>query len=446
MWEKLIGETGVAPGGPAVAPLLTRAGREEAAALLEDTGHPGAEVILRTLPPEPAAGASPERVARVLPVRVGGILGAALAEDRSLTPRLLAALSGTAGLPEREETPPPDAFHRNAAVWGSLLPFEALGRFIGTFESPKDLLDMTGSREARSEEGRELLARLVLAGAEPPALLAFLDKYPASGFEDLRSAFREGPGGVRLLLDRSLALRDDVFLPAAFVLPGWDQPVRFALDHPRTALVARIALFAGAGFFLFLGLSFLLPNPGDRHLARPSVGQRFIRRVILSSIFAGTLLFFLEPSLLRQPETPPAAQDEPARLSLASLTNPPVSPMKDIQIDDVTLLILLIFFTLQVGLYVFCLVKLSEIRRQRIPNVTKLHLLENEENLFDGGLYLGLGGTVASLIFLALGIVEASLMAAYASTLFGILFVSFFKIFHLRPLRRRLILSDGGSV
>jgi hypothetical protein len=49
---------------------------------------------------------------------------------------------------------------------------------------------------------------------------------------------------------------------------------------------------------------------------------------------------------------------------------------------------------------------------------------------------------VASLIFLAVGVVEASLMAAYASTLFGIIFVSLFKIFHLRPLKRRLILSS----
>ena len=115
--------------------------------------------------------------------------------------------------------------------------------------------------------------------------------------------------------------------------------------------------------------------------------------------------------------------------------------MNSITIDSVTLLILSIFLVLQLGLYVFCLVKLSEIRRQRVSEETKLRLLDNEENLFDSGLYLGLGGTVASLILLAVGVVEASLMAAYASTLFGILFVSFFKIFHLRPLKRRLILS-----
>jgi hypothetical protein len=47
------------------------------------------------------------------------------------------------------------------------------------------------------------------------------------------------------------------------------------------------------------------------------------------------------------------------------------------------------------------------------------------------------------LILVAIGIVEASLMAAYASTLFGILFVAMLKVMHLRPYRRKLILEQG---
>jgi hypothetical protein len=45
-----------------------------------------------------------------------------------------------------------------------------------------------------------------------------------------------------------------------------------------------------------------------------------------------------------------------------------------------------------------------------------------------------------------LGVVEASLMAAYASTLFGILTTAIIKVFHLRPLRRNLILEREGRV
>jgi len=38
--------------------------------------------------------------------------------------------------------------------------------------------------------------------------------------------------------------------------------------------------------------------------------------------------------------------------------------------------------------------------------------------------------------------IKPSLMAAYSSTSFGIIFVSIFKIFHLRPFRRKLLLES----
>ena len=83
--------------------------------------------------------------------------------------------------------------------------------------------------------------------------------------------------------------------------------------------------------------------------------------------------------------------------------------------------------------------KLAEIRKSKESASLKLELLANEENLFDSGLYVGLGGTVLALSMVTLGLVNASLMAAYASTLFGIISVAFVKIFHLRPLRQELI-------
>jgi hypothetical protein len=50
-------------------------------------------------------------------------------------------------------------------------------------------------------------------------------------------------------------------------------------------------------------------------------------------------------------------------------------------------------------------------------------------------------GTIISLILVSLGVGKFSLMAAYSSTSFGIIFVSIFKIFHLRPTRRKLLLE-----
>ena len=104
-------------------------------------------------------------------------------------------------------------------------------------------------------------------------------------------------------------------------------------------------------------------------------------------------------------------------------------------------LTLLAFFVLQALIYVSCLVKLAEIRRQPVPPRMKLKLLENEDHLFDAGLYLGFVGTIISLIIASIGLVKFSLMAAYSSTSFGIIFVVIFKIFHLRPARRKLLLE-----
>ena len=106
---------------------------------------------------------------------------------------------------------------------------------------------------------------------------------------------------------------------------------------------------------------------------------------------------------------------------------------------------LLLFFVLQGLLYAACLVKLAEIRRQKLPSRIKLKLLENEDHLFDAGLYLGFAGTIISLILVSLGVIQPSLMAAYSSTSFGIIFVSVFKIFHLRPLRRTLLLEAEAA-
>jgi hypothetical protein len=110
-----------------------------------------------------------------------------------------------------------------------------------------------------------------------------------------------------------------------------------------------------------------------------------------------------------------------------------------------SLLTMLLFFVLQALIYTACLVKLAEIRRQQLPSRIKLKLLENEDHLFDAGLYLGFAGTIISLILVSLGVIQPSLMAAYSSTSFGIIFVSVFKIFHLRPARRTLLLEAEAA-
>jgi hypothetical protein len=62
--------------------------------------------------------------------------------------------------------------------------------------------------------------------------------------------------------------------------------------------------------------------------------------------------------------------------------------------------------------------------------------------LFDLGLYVVLGGTVMSLVLLLiLDVKQDALIGAYASTLFGIIFVAILKIFHVRPYRNQLLIT-----
>ena len=170
----------------------------------------------------------------------------------------------------------------------------------------------------------------------------------------------------------------------------------------------------------------------------------YSREILFGLGFLLVILLLTEPFLSHESQK----VEFPLRLRLpltgAAVTKT-VDGQKHLFMNQKSLLTLLLFFVLQGLLYIACLVKLAEIRRQKIPPRIKLRLLENEEHLFDAGLYLGFAGTIISLILVSLKIMEASLMAAYGSTSFGIIFVSIFKIFHLRPTRRRLLLESESS-
>jgi hypothetical protein len=106
-----------------------------------------------------------------------------------------------------------------------------------------------------------------------------------------------------------------------------------------------------------------------------------------------------------------------------------------------TLISIGFFAALQVAMYFVCLMKIREVARMEVPPLVKLRLMENEENLFDGGLYLGIAGTATALVLQVLRVIEPDLLAAYASNLFGITCVALVKIRHVRPFKRELIIE-----
>lgn len=280
------------------------------------------------------------------------------------------------------------------------------------------------------------------------AAFDYLNKYSESGIQDLELALRSGPAAVRYLLSENLPVHQPTELSRRIIEP-------FKKYRPPDITQLSVAdrttsLWLKLGCFLLSGLAFSLAMAaawrGSSAQAReigyftPAI---LARDACLSLAFALTVWFTFEPDILQstnnEVESGPRLEFVVAG-ALESLQ----SPVKTMQtLNQVTLLVLLLFFVIQLVIYCFCLIKLKEISKKTLNPHMKLQLLDNEENLFDFGLYVGLGGTVLSLIMVALGIVEASLMAAYASTLFGILFVALLKVIHLRPYRRQLILERG---
>jgi hypothetical protein len=212
-----------------------------------------------------------------------------------------------------------------------------------------------------------------------------------------------------------------------------------SLNQPLMALALKWALYLGAGLFVAAAFHFAgRLSPLERPLQVR--GFPLARRFLFSLGFLLIVLLLSEPFLSQESQK----ADFAFRLRLPTVDSAVAAGPGNIRtsfMNQMSLLTLLLFFVIQSLIYTACLVKLAEVRRQNVAARIKLKLLDNEDHLFDAGLYLGFVGTIISLILVSLGVIKPSLMAAYSSTSFGIIFVSLFKICHLRPFRRKLLLE-----
>jgi hypothetical protein len=322
--------------------------------------------------------------------------------------------------------------------WGQL------AAFVSHTGDPRTLyLQTEFVRKARS--GLPTLFSAVELSGEPAGVVNYLEHFTQTGLQDLGAALRTGQGGLGELLKRGQRLTSSSLRARLAAPTQLERLADFAWRTPETALTVKLCLYFLAGFFLAAALHFARPRAGA--LERPLLVRGF--HLVRESLFA--LGFLLVVLLLSEPFLAQEGQkvEFPFRLRLPTVGravpvgNPGVSKFV---MNPSDLLPLLLFFSLQGLLYISCLVKLAEIRRQRAPARLKLKLLENEDHLFDAGLYLGFLGTIVSFILYSVGVMKQfSLMVAYSSTSFGIVFVSLFKIVHLRGARRQLVLEAEAA-
>ncbi len=313
--------------------------------------------------------------------------------------------------------------------WGQLV------TFVGQIEDA-ETLRLQANLVRKAGKQLPILFSAVQLSANPSGVAKYLVTYDKTGLDDLGASLRYGAGGLNELLHRNQRLHLSKFQP---LLADW------CLRAPGAALTVKWFLFLLGGMLIAAAVHAGRPAATDLERPLQVRGVHLVREFLFGLGFLLVVLLLSEPFLAQESQR----VDFPLRLRLPTVGSaaPAGFPGSPVTLMNPEVLITMsIFFVLQALLYIACLVKLAEIRRQRVEPRIKLKLLENEDHLFDAGLYLGFLGTIISLILVSLGVFkQPSLMAAYSATSFGILFVVIFKIMHLRPARRKLLLEAEAA-
>ena len=419
-----------------VGVIIRRANRDVALEVLRGSPNPTVQELLRcrdltntTLFP-PSASASGQ--AYDVAVTIGGML---LMDGRMTTDlgdnvfKLASAANRDRKSPALEQVLLDLMSLGQRFNWDQLVAFTSRIEDAGTLHSLADQVRDAGAQLP------VLFSAVVLSG-RPGDVARYLTHFDQLGMTDLGYSLRFGAGGVNRLLARNQLL----------YRTGYRYPLisGCSLRLPWLAMGLKWLAYLASGFLLALTLHFVRPAVSSLEQPLQVRGFHLFRETLFALGFLLVVLLLSEPFLAQDTRKEPFA----FRLHVPTTGNAVLAGFARAHptvMNNLILLTLLLFFVLQGLIYVACLVKLAEIRRQNVTPRIKLRLLENEDHLFDAGLYLGFVGTIISLILVSMGLIRFSLMAAYSSTSFGIIFVCVFKIFNLRPARRKLLLEAEAS-
>lgn len=428
----------------ALQTLLPRPSRLAMLKFLQDSRRPGVQQVLRNrlltntvhFPPVRTAAGQPLEAA----ILMAGLLHQADVLSTSLRQELESAVV-SANLDKG--TQKAELFYLDLLSMARRLDWvqmTTLIRRLNTFQEVESFVNLM----ARSQDDLPQLYSAMAMSTSAGEVIRYLESFGAGALTDLESAMTSGSGSLDLLLERNLKVHSNSGREALVAYAPFDNIYYGFLGMASTMPVAGVYfkyLFVLIGGFLFAGgVGTLLPRGSEYEQSMRLKNFGFARQSVVAVLLVLIIVVAAEPHLFdeNQAQEPLPRWKFPMAKSplVAQITQPIESFM-----NQITIASLVGFLILQLILYVISLLRIGEIRKQPISSDLKLKLLENEENMFDAGLYVGLGGTVVSLVLIAVGITGPGLMAAYSSTLFGIIFVALIKICHVRPFRRRLILE-----
>jgi uncharacterized membrane protein len=430
---------------PAYEFLLRQGRREVALQFLQNSRQPGVREILKTrgLPntvhfPRVNSASGQALDAAILMTAVlmqGDFLAPALRE--SIERLAVTANSGVGSAPLEEA-------YLDLVALGRRLNWVELTTFIASVESLDDLRTLAQAARQAGDRLPVLFAVVHLSG-EPARAAAYLKRFGETGLPDLALSLRGGTGALKHVLERQQPVYRHHWRGNVVAYDPFGAFFYAVVDScrstPTLAVIVKYLLFLAGGLLVVHGGHYWgrAPSPIEQALEIKRIA--WIRQGCFALLLLTLVIGIGEPYLAQETqkmEPPPRVQFSLSGNAMFAQLIDTLDPM----LNQITILSLVLFLVVQAIIYAVCLIKLAEIRRQNVSNEIKIKLLDNEENMFDAGLYVGLGGTVAALVLLALGVIKPSLMAAYASTLFGIIFVGVLKICHLRPFRRKLILES----
>jgi hypothetical protein len=364
------------------------------------------------------------------------LLSALLCQGEHLSPSLQRELRGLAETAQAaNELGELEAFYLDLLSLGQRLDWVQLCELLRSTEDTKTVGEYAHLARVAPDQ-LPLIYTAALFSDSADRVSSYLIQYGKAGVEDLRLSLTDGQGAVRLLLLRQVPVSHTAS-------PEIGSAATFGLLHPRIALVVKWLGFLLGAFCLLRGLD----RAFFSSLSGLGPALPHLQSGVLAVLLAGLLVLGTEPFLLK---AAPASEFK-LRLTvpvLATTSGAPADPVTKTSptMEIKTLLSIGFFAALQITMYLICLVKIREVARSGVPPLVKLKLMENEENLFDGGLYIGIAGTASALVLQVLHVIPGDLLAAYSSNLFGIICVALVKIRHVRPYKRTLIMeSQAGS-
>lgn len=296
----------------------------------------------------------------------------------------------------------------------------------------------------RKSESKSLIYSMALSSRNLSGLFQYLEEYGDLGLEQLTSALGAGIDGYQLALREQLPIELETVKDVNSLFAGIKTALApFSLKNPQLSLSLKYSSFFIGSFVSLWGLS--LFGQFYRETVSPVLAftQRFFGATASVLVFA----VLSEPFLSAKGAfegynfsfVMPVLAQVDGELQIIETT--PTTSM-----ETATLLSIAFFFLLQALVFLICMLKVREIEKRDLDPLVKLKLMENEENLFDSGLYVGIAGTCISLVMQVMDLVSANLIAAYSSNLFGILCVAIVKIRLVRPYKTGLIMASEEQI